>query len=183
VSSSAPAPRRGQPELSVAHPQTHRKPERHRLDRELGELLQELRVVQGGVLILIGFLLVIPFTQRFVAVNGFEKAVYFATLLAAGGSAILIVAPVSYHRVVFRQHDKQALLSHSNTLVMIGLGLFALTIFGVITLVSDFVFSVTLTVIADSVFALAVALLWYAMPLRSRHEAIERLRLAAEQDD
>jgi hypothetical protein len=126
----------------------------------------------------VGFLLVIPFTQRFVNVNSFEKAVYFGTLISAGMSAIMIVAPVSYHRVVFRQHDKQALLTHSNALVMIGLGLFALTIFGVITLVSDFVFSVTLTMIADGVFLLCVALLWYLLPLRSRRDAVERLRLS-----
>lgn len=123
----------------------------------------------------------IPFTQRFVSVNSFEKAVYFATLIAAGTSAIMIVAPVSYHRVVFRQRDKQALLTHSNALVMIGLGLFALTIVGVITLVSDFVFSVTLTVIADSLFLLCVALLWYLLPLRSRRDAVERLRRSEQE--
>jgi Family of unknown function (DUF6328) len=163
--------------MSVDDREVQKKPERHRLDRELNELLQELRVVQGGVLILVGFLLIIPFTQRFVVVNGFEKAVYFATLISAGASAIMIVAPVSYHRVVFRRHDKQALLIRSNTLVMVGLALFALTIFGVITLVSDFVFSVTLTVIADSVFLIAVGMLWYVLPLRSRRHAVERLRV------
>jgi Family of unknown function (DUF6328) len=110
----------------------------------------------------------------------FEKVVYFATLICAGASAIMIVAPVSYHRVVFRRHDKHALLIRSNTLVMIGLALFALTIFGVITIVSDFVFSVTLTVIADSVFLIAVAMLWYVLPLRSRRHAVERLRVARD---
>jgi Family of unknown function (DUF6328) len=87
-----------------------------RLDRELNELLQELRVAQNGILLLVGFLLVIPFSTRFNHVSKFERDIYYLTLLSAGLAALLIIAPVAHHRIVFRKHEKAALVRRGNQL-------------------------------------------------------------------
>src|SRR6476469_3807094 len=85
-----------------------------RLDRNLGELLQELRVAQTGVQILFAFLLTLPFTQRFGEVTRFERDVYFVTLMCAGSASAFLIAPVSYHRLLFRQREKHHVVFAAN---------------------------------------------------------------------
>ena len=82
-----------------------------RLDRNLGELLQELRVALPGVQVLFAFLLAVPFQQHFTEISGFEKKVYFATLLLTALSAALLIAPSAYHRLTFRYQQKRELSS------------------------------------------------------------------------
>src|SRR3954451_10011864 len=85
-----------------------------RCDRNLVELLQEVRVAQTGVQILFAFLLAAPLTPRFPQLTEFQKLTYFATLLAAGGAAILLIAPTAYHRILFRLGDKEHLVVVAN---------------------------------------------------------------------
>lgn len=144
-----------------------------RLDRELNELLQEIRVAQGGILILVGFLLVIPFTQRFADVSNFQRDVYYLTLLAAGSAAILIMAPVSHHRLAFRRRDKLRLVERGNIAVIAGLAMLAVAVLGVLLLITDFLFSTTLAIIMSTVYATLVSLLWYVLPLHSRRRAAQ----------
>jgi hypothetical protein len=151
--------------------------ESSRLDRELSELLQELRVAQNGILIIVGFLLVIPFTQRFAIVTDFERIVYFLSFLTAGAAAVIIVAPVSYHRMVFRRHDKQSLVTRGNLMAQAGLGLLGIAILGVLVLVTDFLFSsIVLVGVMSALYVAVVSTLWYLLPLQSRRKAGEALR-------
>src|SRR5690349_19677592 len=92
-----------------------------RWDRNFTELLQELRVAQTGVQILFAFLLTLPFTNRFTAVTGFERGVYVVTLVAAAAATALLIAPVSYHRIVFRQGRKPQLVLIASRLAALGL--------------------------------------------------------------
>jgi Family of unknown function (DUF6328) len=147
-----------------------------RLNRELNELLQELRVVQGGVLILVGFLLVIPFTQRFAGVTAFQRDVYYATLMLAGASAVVILAPVSHHRLAFRLRDKATLIKRGNQMVIAALALLALAILGVVILVTDFLFFPWLTGVMAAGYVFVVTMLWYILPARARRLARSALQ-------
>ncbi len=139
-----------------------------RLDRELNELLQELRVAQNGILLLVAFLLVIPFSTRFSDVTDFQRIVYYVTFVTAGAAAVTIIAPVSYHRLVFRRRDKEALIVRGNFLMILGMAQLALAILGVLVLITDFLFSRTLVFVMGALYIGAVALLWYGLPLYSR---------------
>jgi hypothetical protein len=87
--------------------------ERERLNRELEQLLQELRVAMPGVQVLFAFLLAVPFQQRFAEVTPFQKDVYFATLLMSALASALFIAPTAYHRITFRHHEKENLIKLS----------------------------------------------------------------------
>jgi hypothetical protein len=142
--------------------------ESERLDRNLGELLQELRVALPGVQVLFAFLLAVPFQQNFTEIDGFEKGVYFATLLCTAASAILLIAPSSYHRMTFRLQQKRELIHLANRLTIAGLTFLALAMTGAIVLVTDVLFGGVVTVIAGFGAASAFATLWYVLPLRRR---------------
>jgi hypothetical protein len=116
---------------------------KERIDRELMELLNELRVALPGVQFLFAFLLVVPFQQRGAQLTDFQRDVYFATLLAAAVATGLLIAPAAQHRVLFRQHDKEALLRRSNRSAFLGLTVLALAIVGAILLVTDVLFDLT----------------------------------------
>lgn len=138
-----------------------------RLDRELNELLQELRVVQGGTLILVGFLLVIPFTTGFEVVTQFQKVVYYLTLLLAGTAAIVVVTPVAHHRLAFRKHDKANIVERGNIFVLAALALVGVTVLGIAILVTDLLFSTALTIVVSATYLGLVSLLWYFLPRAS----------------
>lgn len=143
--------------------------ESERLDRNLSELLQELRVALPGVQVLFAFLLAVPFQQNFTKINGFEKGVYFFTLLCTALSAILLIAPSPYHRVTFRLQQKRELIHFANRLTIAGLTFLALAMTGAIVLITDVLFSSgAVTAIAGIGAAIAFALLWYVLPLRRR---------------
>jgi hypothetical protein len=143
--------------------------ESERLDRNLGELLQELRVALPGVQVLFAFLLAVPFQQNFTKINGFEKDVYFFTLLCTALSAILLIAPSSYHRVTFRLQQKRELIRLANRFTIAGLALLAMAMTGAIVLITDVLFgNGLLTTIIGLVTVSAFAFLWYVLPLRRR---------------
>jgi hypothetical protein len=140
-----------------------------RLDRELAELLQELRVEQNGILLLVGFLLVVPFSTRFNHVSSFERDVYYLTLLSAGLAALVIIAPVAHHRLVFRKHEKAGLVRRGHQFASAGLMLLATTLLGVLVLVTNFLFGTALTICTSVAYFLAVATLWLAVPMETWH--------------
>lgn len=142
--------------------------EEERLDRNLNELLQELRVALPGVQVLFAFLLAVPFQQRFGQITSFQKDVYFATLLCTAISAAFLIAPSAYHRIVFRLHQKRTLIRRSNWFALIGLGFLALAMTGAIMLITDVLFGTLATVITTVVAAVVYVVLWYLMPLRER---------------
>jgi hypothetical protein len=140
--------------------------EKERLDRNLEQLLGELRVALPGVQVLFAFLLVVPFNQRFADITSFQRTVYFVTLLCATAATACLIAPTAHHRVEFREQDKERIVMGGNRLAIIGLALLATAMTGAITLVTDFLYGSTTTTIAAVLVALLFAALWYALPLR-----------------
>jgi O-antigen/teichoic acid export membrane protein len=141
-----------------------RETRKERVDRELIELLNELRVALPGVQFLFAFLLIVPFQQTRDQLSDFQKDVYFVALLAAAVATILLIAPAAQHRVLFRQKDKEQLLRRSNVYAFAGLVVLGLAICTAILLVVDVLFSNTAAWIAASVVAVVLALIWLAVP-------------------
>jgi hypothetical protein len=140
-----------------------------RCDRNLAELLQEVRVVQTGVQVLFAFLLTAPLAPRFPELTEFQKLTYFATLLATGGAAILLIAPTAYHRILFRLGDKEHLVAVANRCTLAGLMCVAASMVGAVLLVTDLLFAATAVVAATTgVAALGCLCLWCLAPLLRR---------------
>ena len=142
-----------------------------RVDRELIELLNELRVALPGVQVLFAFLLTVPFAQGFTSTTEFQKDLFFAVLSATTISAALLIAPSAWHRLHFRQQDKEHLVVASNGLAIAGLGFLALAMIGAVMLIADYVFSGALTVIAAIVATVVFGTLWAVVPLMRRAAA------------
>ena len=128
-----------------------------RLDRELIELLNELRVVLPGVQVLFAFLLTVPFTQRFADVSDRQKDTYLFTLVCTALGSALLIAPSSYHRIRFREYDKERLLRTSNRLAIAGTVLLALAMSAAVFLITDFLFEDTVTFVVTGVVVVAFA--------------------------
>jgi hypothetical protein len=140
-----------------------------RCDRNLAELMQEVRVVQTGVQILFAFLLTAPLAPRFPELSEFQQLTYFATLLAAGAAAVLLIAPTAYHRILFRLGDKEHLVDVANRFTLAGLTCVALSMVGALLFVTDLLFDAT-TVMAGTttLAALGCLVFWCLAPLRRR---------------
>ena len=139
-----------------------------RLNRELDQLLQELRVAMPGVQVLFAFLLAVPFQQRFAEVTDFQQDVYFATLLASAVASALFIAPTAYHRMMFRGRDKPRLVEIWSRFALAGLAALAVAMTGAILLVTDFIFDGPVVVVT---FALSVAMfagLWFMLGIVRR---------------
>ena len=141
---------------------------RQRLDRNLDELLQELRIALPGVQVLFAFLLAVPFQQRFGDVTDFQQSVYFATLMLTGASTFLLIAPTAFHRVTFRQQQKERLVRLANRLAIAGLGCLGLAVIGAVTLVTDFLYGAAPTALAAGAFLVIATVLWVVIPVRVR---------------
>jgi hypothetical protein len=139
-----------------------------RLDRELIELLNELRVALPGVQVLFAFLLTVPFTERFASLSRSEQAVYFATFVATTVASIFLMAPASYHRIRFREGDKERLLHTASRFAIAGTGLLALAIAGAVLLVTDAIYGVRTGAIVAGCIAGALAWCWFGLPLLRR---------------
>ena len=147
--------------------------EAERLDRNLGELLQELRVALPGVQVLFAFLLAVPFQQGFTDITSFQKDVYFATLLLTAISAALLISPSAYHRLTFRMQQKDHLLQLANRFAIAGLVALALAMSLAVILVTDVLFSTEATIITGAVALGMFAFLWFALPLKRRLSSSE----------
>lgn len=144
--------------------------EAERLDRNLGELLQELRIALPGVQVLFAFLLAVPFQQHFTEITPFQEGVYFATLLCTAVSAALLIAPSAHHRITFRLQRKEELVRDANRFAIAGLGFLALAMTGAIVLITDLLFGATMTAVTGALAALMFVLLWYLLPARRGRE-------------
>jgi Family of unknown function (DUF6328) len=139
------------------------------LDRNVAELLQELRVAFTGVQILFAFLLSLAFTGRFEELGGFDLAVYTTALMSTALATLLLIAPVSFHRLVFRRRQKAALVAVADRLLIVGLALLMLAIGSSVLLILDVALGRGPAVVGSSVTVVVGVLTWYALPLVIRH--------------
>ncbi len=142
--------------------------EDERLNRELDQLLQELRVAMPGVQVLFAFLLAVPFQQRFAQVTEFQKDVYFGTLLASAVASALFIAPTAYHRMMFRGRDKPHLVKISSQFALAGLAALAVAMNGAILLVTDFIFEGSIVPITIVLTVAMFTGLWFVLGLVRR---------------
>jgi hypothetical protein len=145
-----------------------------RIDRNLGELLQELRVALPGVQVLFAFLLAVPFQTGFRHISAFQEKVYFVTLLCTAVSAALLISPTAYHRMTFHLQQKRHLVKLANRFAIAGLGFLALAMTGAIMLITDVLFGGVATAVASAAAAGMFAVLWYLLPLRRRIKMTKR---------
>jgi hypothetical protein len=139
--------------------------EGERLDRELLELLNELRVVMPGVQVLFGFLLTVPFQQGFDKIDDFQRTVYFATLLLTAAAAAFLMAPSAFHRLTFRGGQKPYLIQLGTRQTIVGMALLALAMNGAILLLTDIVFGSTTVVVTVAATTALFAWLWFGHAL------------------
>ena len=158
----------------VDRPSGRDETEDSRIDRNLGELLQELRVALPGVQVLFAFLLAVPFQAGFRHISPFQEKVYFVTLLCTAVSAAMLIAPTAYHRMTFRFQQKRHLVKLANQQAIAGLGFLALAMTGAIMLITDVLFGGVASAIASAAAAGMFAVLWYLMPLRRRIKMTRR---------
>lgn len=136
-----------------------------RLDRELIELLNEVRVVLPGLSVLFAFMLTVPFTERFTDLDRAQRGVFFALFLVTLGALLLLKAPTAFHRIQFRERDKEALIRYSNRCTIAGMVLTGLALCLAVFLVSSLLFDATAAWIATGVAGLVTIVLWFAIPL------------------
>ena len=146
-----------------------------RHNRELIELLNELRVALPGVQVLFAFLLAVPFANGFPKLSHFDRVVFYAAFIATAFSTVLLIAPSSYHRLRWRQHDKERMLVVSNALTIAGLFFLAVAITCAVFVITDFLFHHSWAAAFAAIVAAAFLLLWYGLPLAA---AIRDLRKA-----
>jgi Family of unknown function (DUF6328) len=145
--------------------------ETSRHDRELIELLNELRVALPGIQVLFAFLLTMPFTQQFVKVTTPQRTVYYVAFLSTAVASILLIAPSIIHRLLFREADKEHILQVSNRLTVVGMFFLAVAITSVVYVISDFLYGAPLSAIATIVIGVLALGIWYALPMTRRFTA------------
>ncbi|MFI5957201.1 DUF6328 family protein [Cryptosporangium sp. NPDC051539] len=138
--------------------------EAQRLDRNLGELLQELRVAQTGVQILFAFLLTLAFQQRFAEVDAFGRWVYVIALFCALLSSGFLIAPVGYHRLVFRRAMKEEVVRTANVFALVGLGWLTIALGAALTVILDVLFSQEAAIAGGTVALVFLVVLWFLIP-------------------
>jgi hypothetical protein len=134
-------------------------------DRQLMELLNELRVALPGVQILFAFLLAVPFQVGFQHVTPMQKGLFYATLLATALSAICLIAPSATHRMRFHKRDRAYLIETANTYLIAGLAFLAVAIVLAVLLISDVLFDGVVVWLAPALLGLALVGLWFVRPL------------------
>jgi O-antigen/teichoic acid export membrane protein len=150
--------------VSRDHPHETRS---ERLDRNVGELLQELRVAQAGVQILFAFLLTLAFTARFAEVSTAQRAWYVTTLLLCTASTALLIGPVSFHRLVFRRGERAELVTVANIMAIGGIAFLLAAIVSSLGLIIDFVYSWVPALVLSGAALIWFVLLWYVVPVVS----------------
>jgi putative flippase GtrA len=142
--------------------------EAQRDDRNLAELLQEVRIAGLGVQVLFGFLLAIPFTTRFVRLSPAQRDLYLTALLLAALSTGLLLSPVAYHRLVFRRRQKESLVRAANVLAILGLVAVGLSITASVALVLSYVAAGLAAVLITIGVGVVFTGLWFVLPLLRR---------------
>ena len=136
-----------------------------RRNRQLIELLNELRLAVPGVQMLFGFLLAVPFTTRFSSASRLDRNLYLVALLSAAAATLCLIAPTAIHRIEWQHGQKQQLLQLSNHLAIIGTVFLAVAISTAIGFITDFLLGGAWAALIAGVSALLFAALWYAVPL------------------
>ena len=134
-------------------------------DRQMMELLNELRVALPGVQFLLAFLLTVPFAQGFERVTSFEKSVFYAALLFTAASVVFLIAPSATHRLRFHKNDRAFIVESANTYLIAGLACLAVALVLALIMVTDFLFDHWIVVAGPAMIALLLALLWFIRPL------------------
>jgi hypothetical protein len=160
--------RRHEPELQPAHQDLRRETLPQRDDRNFLELIQELRVVGLGVQVLFGFLLSLPFTVRFGALNGGQRDLYVASITLSALATILLLGPVAYHRLVFREGLKESLVRFSNAMAIGGLAAVAGAVLTAVFLVIGYVAGTLPGALITALAGVMLCGLWFALPLSCR---------------
>jgi hypothetical protein len=142
--------------------------EQERLNRQLQELLNEMRVAMPGVQVLFGFLLAVPFQQGFRTITESQRYVYFGTLIAAAVATAFLIAPTAYHRIMFQRHDKPRVIRIGNRQFIIGLVALAIAMNGAVALVTDLIFKGDTLVVTVTVLSSLFAWLWFGLGLVRR---------------
>lgn len=164
-----PAPSAGQqqpPEPARERPES----EAQRDDRNLAELIQELRVVGLGVQVLFGFLLSLPFTVRFTRLTTGQRDLYLASLALSAIATALLLGPVAYHRLVFRRGLKEPLIRYANRIAILGLSAVGAAVLTAVLLVTSYVAGWLAAGLITGVAAFMFAGLWFGFPLVRRRE-------------
>jgi len=142
--------------------------EKERVDRELIELLNELRVVLPGVQVLFAFLMTVPFSNGFPKMTSLQRDVYFVSFVCATLATLLLIAPTTYHRLLFRQGNKERILQDSNKLVIAGTVFLAQAMAAAVFVITDVLFEAVAGSVVAGLAAGAFVALWYGLPLSRR---------------
>jgi apolipoprotein N-acyltransferase len=143
-------------------------------DRELIELLNELRVALPGVQVLFAFLLTVPFSQGWTSLTAQQEAIYFGTFIATSLATALLLTPTAFHRLRFRQADKERLLRIANVAAIAGLLFLLVAVTGCVFLIADLLFNALVASIVAAIIAGGYATLWFFIPLSRRlREAVD----------
>ena len=134
-------------------------------DRQMAELLQELRIALPGVQILFAFLLTVPFAQGFQKVTSFQRDLFYGTLLATAASTICFIAPTATHRLRFHQNERRYIIESSNRLLIVGLVFLGLAILGAFSLITDYLFDLGTHWYWPAAIAVLLVALWFGRPL------------------
>jgi hypothetical protein len=145
--------------------------EAHQLDRNWAELIQELRVIGTGVQILFAFLLSIAFQSRFASTTGFQRDDYLATLMLSGAAAVIFIAPVAIHRLLFRFRVKDEVVNVTNALALGGLATLSFALIGAILLVSDWVAGALGAAVCTAIATVLLLTGWFLFPMWLRRRA------------
>jgi hypothetical protein len=146
--------------------------ESERNSRRLIELLQEIRVATAGVQILFGFLLAVPFSQGFSKISSFERNVFLVVLICTALSSAFLIAPTALHRLLFRRGHKPEIIEYANRMVIYGLILLAISMTGVVLLLTHMIFGPTVAVVITVPIALVFLVTWFAIPFAKREEPL-----------
>lgn len=148
--------------------------DKERLDRELLELLNELRVALPGVQVLFAFLLLLPFQQAFPDISPLERSLYYVAFAATTAASVLLIAPATYHRIRFRDRDKESMLRIANRELLAGTALLGLAIASVTFLITDILFGEAAGTVAGAVAAVVVLWFWFGLPISRKVRDAER---------
>ena len=156
------------PGRSGSAPDRRQETPAERDDRNVAELVQELRVVSLGVQVLFGFLLSLPFTARFSRLGTGQRDLYLASLVLSAAATVLLLGPVAYHRMVFRRGLKESLVRYANVMAILGLVAVGAAVLTAVLLVTSVVAGALAGALITAIMAVMLVALWFALPLARR---------------
>jgi O-antigen/teichoic acid export membrane protein len=154
----------------TTNPANTTESENERLTRNLNELLQELRVAQAGVQFLFGFLLAVAFTEHYARASGFEQVMHLIAVTFATAAVACLTAPAAWHRVLFRQGQREQILRVANVLAVSGMACLAVAMLATVLLLFKVVVGTLVAVVFTALFAVLFGTLWFVWPMRHRND-------------